>query len=99
MKDDFSKFVYVLCKLYDGEHPVSHERIKRKWPGCPSHDVIIRFDSSKYFEYHNGGYIPTADGAQLAKNFRESRTNSRVMWATLVIAFLTLLISAVQLVF
>lgn len=97
MKNDFSKFVYVLCKLYDGAHPVSHARIKEKWPGCPSHDVIIRLDSSQYFELNGEGYVPTADGIRLAKMLKNDRVNSAVMWATLVIAFLTLLISAVQL--
>lgn len=97
MKNDYLKFLQVLCSLYDGENYVPESEIRKRWPECPSHNALLGMGKDIYFEYNHNlsfpAYLPTGPGMALVDNSRQSTTSLRVGFATLAISFLALLVA------
>lgn len=72
MKNDYLKFLQVLCSLYDGENYVPESEIRKRWPECPSHNAIQHLGRDIYFEWNQSlskpGYIPLPLGFNLLKS-------------------------------
>lgn len=94
MKNDYLKFLQILCSLYDGENYVSEADIRKKWKQCPSHETILNFGKDIYFEYNSEpsapAYIPTVQGRELVSTAKSAKNSARLNAATLIVALLTL---------
>ena len=94
MKNDYLKFLKVLCSLYDGENYVPESKIRSEWPDCPSHNAILGFGKDIYFEWNcdvsNPGYIPTVHAISLVDESKRSKRSMILNIITLVVAVLTL---------